>query len=254
MFKTFKRWFSRPRDPSGHVYYARLATPRGIFYKIGYTKKSSLAERFSYLGCLDYQLVDREFFFTHRRDAWDVEQTLLEHFDKRRAFGKFSNDPAFPLNGRGQGELFRYDVLGLDDEAYKDVADFATVEQRKSFVENINASFWMIIIGLVLLPFTLGWSLLLIAGGVAGFFGGSNDGRPARGKRRPVHPPAIQCLVNALARQSTGDRPNYVAGVPEEALGSYFDEARADREARAAARARAALAAARTKREDADSL
>jgi hypothetical protein len=36
----------------------------------------------------DENLIDHQFFFTFRDDAWDIEQTLLEHFGKHRAFGR----------------------------------------------------------------------------------------------------------------------------------------------------------------------
>lgn len=241
MFKKLKRWISRPSDPSGHVYYARLATPQGTFYKIGYTTKTSLAERLNFQGCGDHRFIDREFFFTYRRDAWDVEQQLLEHFEKRLAFGRFSKDPAFPLCGRGQGELFRYDVLGLDEEIYKVELDTATMEQRKSFTENMNASFWMIIIGLILLPFTLGWSLLLIAGGIAGFFGSSHDRPPSQVSRRPVHPQFIQSLIEALSKRTKRTQADGRSSVDEDLVASYVDEARAERLAKIASRTQASL-------------
>lgn len=240
MFKTFKRWWNRPSNIAGHVYYARLATPQGTFYKIGYTTKASLAERLNYQGCGDHRYIDREFFFTYRSDAWEIEQQLLDHFEKRLAFGKYSKDSAYPLCGSGQGELFRGDVLGLDDDAYKDAADAepATAQRRKSFAENMNASIWMIIIGVVLLPFTLGWSLLLLAGGVAGFFGSSNERPlPARASRRPVHPPFIRSLIDGLARDTTHSADGR--------YGIYVDEVRAERQAKLAARAKAKLEAAR---------
>ena len=66
-------------------------------------------------GYGEEKLIDREFLFAYRKDAWDVEQTLLDYFDKHRAFKKFSNDPTMPLNGRGQTELFDHDILGLDE-------------------------------------------------------------------------------------------------------------------------------------------
>ena len=86
MFKNLWRWFKRPKNPAGYVYYARLKTNCGLLYKLGYTKKPSLKERLAYGGQGDEKMIDQEFFFTYREDAWDVEQTLLEHFTRQRAF------------------------------------------------------------------------------------------------------------------------------------------------------------------------
>ena len=52
----------------------------------------------SYGNSGDEKLIDHQFFFTFRKDAWNVEQTLLEYFDRHRVFGKFSNDPKLPLS------------------------------------------------------------------------------------------------------------------------------------------------------------
>jgi hypothetical protein len=120
MFKTFLRWFRRPPDPAGHLYYARLRTPQGTYYKLGYTSKPTLAERMAHGGLGDERLIEKELLFSFRADAYDVEQALHDHFQDKRAFKKrFSNDPAMPLAGRGQTELFLHDVLGLDDDLYK---------------------------------------------------------------------------------------------------------------------------------------
>ncbi|MBW4934193.1 hypothetical protein [Marinobacter sp. F4206] len=197
MLKKLKRWFRRPRDPSGHVYYARLRTAQGTFYKVGFTSKSTLMERMAYGNTGDERLIEREFFFTFRADAWDVEQTLLDHFDKQRAFGRYSNDPAKPLCGRGQSELFTHDVLGLDNDLYS-VLDESALKTLKDEHEDVKDGCFMVLIGLVLAPFTLGFSLLFILGGVSGIFGAGKSGVTLKQKKRPVHPAALQKLIDEL--------------------------------------------------------
>ncbi|WP_372828536.1 GIY-YIG nuclease family protein [Polaromonas sp.] len=196
MFNRLKRWFKRPNNPGGHVYYTRLITQQGTFYKIGYTTKPSLMERMSFGGLGDEKLIDRVLLFTFREDAWDVEQTLLEHFDKHRAFGKFSNDPMMPLAGRGQSELFSHDVLGLDSDLYR-----LSEEQQAALKVDLAQSkdgCLMVLLGLVLIPFTLGFSLFFIAGGASYFFGSGAGTR--LGKKQPQHTSKIQELVNELVQ------------------------------------------------------
>lgn len=194
MFKRIRRWFNRPQNPAGHVYYARLACPQGTYYKVGFTSKPNLVERLAFSGCGDEKLIDREFFFSYRKDAWDVEQTLLEYFDKHRAFKKFSNDPTMPLSGRGQTELFAHDILGLDDDRYR-LTDHERAALANDFAQ-ANDGCLMVLFGLVLIPFTLGFSLLFIAGGASSVF---NFGKArSRGVKRPQHPRKIQELVDAL--------------------------------------------------------
>ena len=194
MFNRLKRWFKRPPNSAGHVYYARLKTPQGMFYKLGYTSKLTLSERMAFGNLADEKLIDREVFFTFRDDAWDVEQTLLEHFDRHRAFRKFSNDPSMPLSGRGQSELFAHDVLGLDIDVKKlsdDETKAAQLELAKA-----NDGCLMVLLGLVLAPFTLGLSLFFIAGGFSGIFDYAK-GRPPSTKI-PQHKPKIQKLLDEL--------------------------------------------------------
>ena len=195
MCKTVSRWFRRPKDPSGHVYYARLRAPQGTFYKLGYTSKASLTDRMRFAGFGDELLIDRDFLFAFREDAWDVEQTLLEHFDKHRAFGRYSNDPKMPLAGRGQSELFAHDILGLDSDLYR-LSD----EERRALKQEVaeaNDGCLMALLGLVLVPFTLGLSLLFIAGGLSGIFEGGAKAQPR--KTQPQHPPKLKPLIDSLA-------------------------------------------------------
>ena len=203
MFKKIKRWFQRPTNPSGNVYYVKLRTPQGVFYKVGYTSKATLAERMAYGGYGDEKLIERQLLFAFRHDAWDVEQTLLEYLDEYRAFGKYSNDPSKPLCGRGQSELFVRDVLGLDDDLYR--IDDLTLKAIQDNQNEQGEGCLMTLLGLVLIPFTLGLSLFFIAGGLSGIFGA----KPApnfNGRKRPVHPQAIQQLINQLCLGSTKER------------------------------------------------
>tara|TARA_R110001592_G_scaffold159594_2_gene391207 strand:+ start:2594 stop:3199 length:606 start_codon:yes stop_codon:yes gene_type:complete len=201
MLKSLNRWFRRPKSPAGHVYYVRLKTPIGVYYKLGFTSKPSLVERLAYDGCGDEKLIDHEFFFTYRDDAWDTEQTLLEHFNKQRAFGKYSKDPSKPLCGRGQSELFAYDILGLDDDLYPRLTEKES-ELLKNDTERQTGGCLLVLLGLILAPFTLGFSLFFILGGATELFSTSKKLRiEALGKTRPVHPKEIQERIEALNRR-----------------------------------------------------
>lgn len=63
----------------------------------------------------------------------------------------------------------------------------------------------MVLIGLVLLPFTLGFSLFFILGGASGFYGKHNLG--AQRASRPSHPPVIQGLISSLNANGQPDGP-----------------------------------------------
>ena len=213
MFEKFKKWFRRPSNPKGNVYYARLKTPQGTFYKLGYTSKSTLVERMSYGNSGDENLIDQQFFFTFREDAWDVEQTLLEYFDKHRAFGKFSNDPKMPLSGRGQSELFKSDVLGLDEDLYG-IKDEDSRKAMKQDLDESNLGCLLVSIGLVLAPFTWVISLFLIFIGISGIFGKKRFAS-LNIKVRPNHSPAIRDLIDELKRGSSPLDSVRLSGVNE---------------------------------------
>lgn len=159
MFSAVSRWFRRPRDTSGYVYYARIKVPQGTFYQLGYTSEKSLVDcmRIARLG--DEKLIDREFLFTFCNNARDIEQTLLKHFGRHRVSGKFKSDLQIPLAGNGQSELFAHDILGLDSEICR-LSD--------EDMQEAGMGYLLIIIGLILIPFTLGLSLLFIIGGLGG--------------------------------------------------------------------------------------
>ncbi|PUE11170.1 hypothetical protein B9Z51_02310 [Limnohabitans sp. T6-5] len=155
--------------------------------------------RFAQLG--DEKLIECELLFAFRKDAWDVEQTLLDHFDKYRTFGKFSNDPQMPLAGRGQSELFRDDILGLDSDLYHP-SDEEAIDLKKEFAETGEGCL-LTLIGLALVPFTFGLSLLFIAGGLSGVFGNGVKVPPLN--KRPQHPPHIKSLIDSLVQAHSAD-------------------------------------------------
>ncbi len=162
----------------------------------------TLMERLRFAGLGDEKLIDREFLFTFRKDAWDIEQTFLEHFDKHRAFGKFSNDPSMPLAGRGQSELFARDILGLDIDLYRPSSE--DMDAVKSDLAQANDGCLMALLGLVLVPFTLGLSLLFIAGGVSGVLTYGKGHRQA--VKQPQHPRKIQKLLDELVRSAPANK------------------------------------------------
>lgn len=211
MFARIRKWFGRPRNPAGNVYYARLNTPQGTFYKIGYTAKSSLTERLAYAGFEDEKLLDQELLFAFRKDAWDVEWTLLDHFNKQRAFGKYSKDPAQPLCGRGQSELFRHDVLGLDEDLY-------TIPELSKETDDASkgAALGMLLIfgGVVIALFTAGVGLILSGFGAYLVYESAREinkkGCIPIAPHRPQHPPKIKELIESLtsAHKRTGECMN----------------------------------------------
>lgn len=103
-----------PSSPAGHLYYVRLKTEFGQFYKLGFTKAGSVAERFSYGGSNYHESIDNEFLFVYLDDAYDVETRLHRHFSTKKSFGMFSAIPDMPLYRNGQGELYYADILKLD--------------------------------------------------------------------------------------------------------------------------------------------
>ncbi|MGB0219365.1 MAG: hypothetical protein ACPGJF_08545 [Sinimarinibacterium flocculans] len=180
------------------MYYVKLACLQGTFYKIGFTKKTTLVERMAFGQLGDENLIDREFFFTYREDGWDTEQNLLDHFRRFRAFGRFSNDPSQPLPGRGQSELFHQDVLGLDEDLY-DISENVRVE-RKAQSDKLGNGCILGVVALLLAPFTLGLSLFFMAGSFSFLFEVAKS--PVSVPRRPKHSEDIQQLIDALVQGS----------------------------------------------------
>lgn len=120
----------RPSNPSGNIYYARLITPLGIFYKLGFTAHDSVHARLAYKGNGDEKLLDHVFYFGYLDDAFDVEFALHSHFAVRAAFSGYCAEPDLPLFGNGQSELYIDDILCLDDTY--------TAAQAKKTCDNIR--------------------------------------------------------------------------------------------------------------------
>ena len=115
----------RPSQINGYVYYARLKTSLGYFYKLGFTTLDSVQQRFAYQGKGDEELLDSVLCFAYLEDAFDVEVSLHAHFIARAAFSAYCADPDMPLYGNGQSELYLDDILGLDEE-YNDAQSHHT--------------------------------------------------------------------------------------------------------------------------------
>lgn len=117
-----------PRITSGNLYYVRLKTDYGIFYKLGFTSLPSVESRFSYQATGDEQLIDRVLLFTYMEEAFSVETRLHNHFGSKSAFGKYSKNRMYPLTNNGQSELYYNDILELDP-AYTKFQSFKTFMQ-----------------------------------------------------------------------------------------------------------------------------
>lgn len=217
MFKPFKslsRLWRRPRPSAGNVYYARLSTPHGTLYKLGFTKMASVTDRLAYGGLGNEKLIDKVLAFTFLEDAWDVEQDLHDHFQTQRAFGGRGKNPAWPLCGCGQTELYRDDILGLDEDLY----ERSVSEQLPPVLNDRDMGCLAVLIALVLAPFTLGVSLFFLVMGLADLFGSNADPKPTPAgpkeaemvtgsavsvaRARPTHRGRIKLLVDRLATTS----------------------------------------------------
>ncbi|MER2512392.1 MAG: GIY-YIG nuclease family protein [Nitrosomonas ureae] len=111
-----------PEEHEGYVYYIRLKTNKGRFYKIGFTRMSSVEQRFSYEGSEAYKMIDKVLLFKYSFHAYDIEQHLHGHLRHVQAYKKygfsslFQNLSEHPLYKDGQSELYEEDILGLDPE------------------------------------------------------------------------------------------------------------------------------------------
>jgi hypothetical protein len=112
----------RPGQTDGHVYYVRLKTPLGLFYKLGFTTLGSVAERLAYQGAGDERLIDEVLLFVYMPDGYDVETALHRHFKARALTDGMYTDPNLPLQRNGQSELYFDDILGLDPAYHIDQA------------------------------------------------------------------------------------------------------------------------------------
>lgn len=103
-----------PPNKDGHLYYARLRTPVGILYKIGFTTMASVQVRLAYKGEGTERMIDKVLFFAHYKNAWGLEQELHMLLKNKAAFCGWNEK--MPLFQNGQSELYCEDVLGLDCE------------------------------------------------------------------------------------------------------------------------------------------
>jgi len=134
--------FSVPAATAGYLYYARLQTAFGPMYKLGFTSFSSIEERFAYKANGDERLLDRQFLFAFRDDAFSVEQQLHGYFSKKCAFEKYSSHPSLPLYKNGQSELYYEDILQLDQSYSKGQADKTRANLRTASARVSGDPWW----------------------------------------------------------------------------------------------------------------
>ena len=114
-----------PEDMEGYLYYVRLKTSKGIFYKIGFTRQKSVEDRFSYGGSENYRLIDKVLLFKYSMYAYVYELLLHNHLSHVKALTSggltslFRDLSEYPLFKDGQTELYKHDVLGLDPDYRK---------------------------------------------------------------------------------------------------------------------------------------
>jgi hypothetical protein len=92
-------------------------------------------------------------------------------------------------------------LLGLDDDLYKASPAESSAEATSAYKEQETGCL-LILLALLLAPFTLGLSLLLLLLGSTAVFGRIETADVARSRphARPVHPPAIQTLIEDLKK------------------------------------------------------
>lgn len=100
----------------GNLYYVRLNTPLGKFYKIGFTTMKSVNDRLAFQGTGDEKYIEEVLYFQFRLGAFGLEQCLHSYFSEKAAFHKYSAYVDLPLSRNGQSELYYDDVLELDDK------------------------------------------------------------------------------------------------------------------------------------------
>ena len=89
-------------DPKGNLYYVRLNTEYGIFYKIGFTTFGSVEARMSYGGSTDWQYIDKVLMFKNLPDAFEVEQKLHTYLDKKKPLRSIVQIKSFLCVGMGK--------------------------------------------------------------------------------------------------------------------------------------------------------
>jgi hypothetical protein len=94
--------FERPAE----LYYLRVDTGNGVFYKVGITNRD-VARRFNKTDLRKITVIDT-LYYNIGRDAYEHEQQLLKDFEQYR----YKGEPV--LKSGGSSELFTRDVLFLD--------------------------------------------------------------------------------------------------------------------------------------------
>ncbi|HBP40287.1 MAG: hypothetical protein ACTJG4_13995 [Vreelandella alkaliphila] len=195
MLKILKCFSREEIDPSGYVYYARFQEFGVKFYVIGFSKEESLEKHLTEYENGEGECIDKIFFFTFRSDGWDVCQRMFDILKKKRSFRRYGKEPSLPFYGKDQSNVFAYDVLGLDAELYKLSKEAEASRQDAGF------GCLVIFLGLVLIPFTAGVSIILIIvfiGFVAMHPYLTKHAKEIEGKAAPELPPKLQGLVDAL--------------------------------------------------------
>lgn len=200
MIKGFWRWLrNQPTTDGGHVCYVKLNSSHASFYKLGFTEKESIKERFADEADGTVSL-EKVFAFGYRPDAFMVVRRLHKYFRKELAYGMGSSDPMLPFCGIGQCELYRGDVLGLDNDLY-----LKSDEILKTAADNDAGGCLVItaiLVGVVGVPLG-GWGIpVLIGVGIWYFFFSSKETDAEiikhNAQKRPVHPAKIQNLVDII--------------------------------------------------------
>jgi hypothetical protein len=134
-----------PKDSEGYCYYIKLKTNKGTFYKIGFTTKESIEERFSYGGSDNYKLISKVLMYKYSLYAYDIEQLLHNCLQKHKVYNKdsflniFKDLSLHPFFNDGQTELYKYDVLGLDSD---DTTLFGFIRRNKTDLVNKRKLFF----------------------------------------------------------------------------------------------------------------
>lgn len=143
-------------NKSGYLYYVRLKTKMGIFYKVGFTSMNSVEERFSYNNSKDYQLIDKVLFFKYDNNAHIREQKIHNKFFLKKAFSKYSNKVEFPLAKNGQSELYFEDILEKDPDFCQLNAENTKLNVKAMELNNnILGYLFMFILFIVMFPLSL---------------------------------------------------------------------------------------------------
>lgn len=103
-----------PEDKEGNLYYLRLKTPLGPFYKLGFTTMPSVREGFAFQNNGHEQQIDIVLGFVEAKNALSIEKTLHGHFQHKAPF--LMPEKWMPFFGNGQSELYVEDILGMDED------------------------------------------------------------------------------------------------------------------------------------------